>query len=124
MGLTVTLQRHENTACGKEAWLLCKFDNSYATGGETLDLTADPLTGALAFTSVVAVEIVEGPHAATTYAPIAQTVCSKVQYVAAASRAVATGVLYAFAEDGTSGVTSQASGDLSTVYVQVHVVGA
>lgn len=124
MPLTLTNVRTWNDAGGKHAIVDATFDSSYPTGGETLDLTAAPFTGVDAFTTVVSVTVTEGPKLSTG-APPARTLCSSIQYDHAASRAVATGVLFAFAEDGTSGVQAQVADttDLSTVSCRLHIVG-
>lgn len=124
MPLTVTMVRTENTPSGKETILEVQFDASYPTGGEALDLTAAPTSGADAFTAVDSVAVVEGPYLSTG-APVARTLCSSIQYDPAASRAPATGLLFAFAEDGTSGVQAQvaATTDMSTVLCRLHVKG-
>lgn len=124
MPLTTTIVRTANTALGKETVAEVTFDASYATGGETLDLTAAPFTGVDAFTTVNSVSVLEGPYTSAGV-PTARTLCSAVRYDFAASRAVATGLLFADAEDGTSGVTTQVAGavDLSAVIVRLLIVG-
>lgn len=128
MALTVTQVKSTNTALGKMSIFDVTADSSYASGGETLDLSSANTTTFTAasandyFTAVDAVIIAEGPYDSDG-APIARTTCCGVQYDFAASRAVATGKLYYFKEDGTSGVTAEASGDLSTVIVRILVIG-
>lgn len=124
MSLTATIKRAENTETGKVCYALVQLAASYSTGGDVLDLTASPFTGANAFTTVRSVKVVEGPQGSDYAVTDPATVC-KVQYVAAASRAVATGTLMAFAENGSSGVTAEvtASTDISAVYVLVKIDG-
>ena len=124
MPLTITIVRTDNTPLGKETIAEVTFDSSYATGGETLDLTAAPFTGADAFTAVDSVTVIEGPYT-TAGVPTARTVCSSIHYDFATGRAPATGLLFAFAEDGTSGVQAQVAGttDLSAVVCRVKING-
>lgn len=125
MPLVTTILRTANTELGKVTLAETTFDSSYPTGGEVLDLTAAPFTGVDSFTTVLSVSVVGGPFVATTFAPVAQTLCAKIQYDPAAAHAVATGTLQAFVEDGTSGVTTQvaATTDLSTVLCRLLIIG-
>lgn len=125
MPLAITILRTANGPLGKETLAEVTFDAIYPTGGEVFDLAAAPFTGVNAFTSTIAVDVVEGPYEASTFAPIAQTLCCKIQYDAAAGRAVGTGTLVAFAENGTSGVTTEVADttDLSTVLCRVRITG-
>lgn len=124
MALTLAIARTANTELGKESVVTCTFDSSYPTGGETLDLTASPFTGVDAFTSTYFVDVVEGPYDSNG-AKITPATCSSIHYDPAASRAVDTGVLLAYYEDGTSGVTAQVANttNLSTVLCRLFIVG-
>ena len=97
---------------------------TYATGGDTLDLTATPFTGANAFASVASVRVIEGPYDVNGAKTVVDT-CSSIQYVFATSRAPATGLLMAYAEGAVSGVEAEVSDttDLSAVFVRLHIVG-
>lgn len=123
MPLTLTMVRTANTLLGKESIADCQFDASYATGGETLDLTAAPFTGVDAFTTVASVAVVEGPYTSAG-AKTAPTTCSSIQYDFATGRAPATGTLMAFAEDA-GGVEAQvaATTDLSAVFCRLRITG-
>lgn len=124
MPLTTTIVRTANTALGKETIADVQFDSSYPTGGETLDLTAAPFTGVDAFTAVYSVDVIEGPYTSAGV-KTAPATCSSIHYDFAASRAVATGVLLAFAEDGTSGVQAQVADttNLSAVFCRLRING-
>ena len=123
MALTVTLVRAANTALGKEAVVDVNFDASYPTNGETLNLAAAPLSGMDAFTAVDSVSVTEGPYTSAG-AKIASTVCTRILYDFAASRAPATGLLVAHAESATGEETEVANTtDLSTVFCRLHVIG-
>ena len=124
MALTVTLVRADPTPLGKEAVFEVQFDSSYPTGGETLDLSVATLGIGPGFTTVVSVSIEEGPYTSAGAKTLPAT-CSSIQYDFAASRAVATGLLLAYAEDGTSGVEAQVANttNLSAVYCRIKVVG-
>lgn len=124
MPLTVTNVATDNMKGMKVGVIDVTFDSSYPTGGETLDLSTSGSLGANGYGTLYSVGVIEGPYASTG-APIAQTLCSKIQYDFAAGRAVATGLLFALAEDGTSGVTTEVADttDLSTVICRLLVIG-
>lgn len=124
MALTVTNVVSGNSKGYKQSVIEVTFDTSYPTGGETLDLSTAGSLDTNGFGTVYACGLIEGPYT-TAGVPIAQTLCSKVQYDFATSRAVATGLLFALAEDGTSGVTTQVANttDLSTVVCRLLVIG-
>src|SRR3989304_5605807 len=104
--MATTLIKHaRNTDFGREMIVEVQL-GTYATSGEVWALTAAPFTGANALASTIFCEVQEGPYDSAGL-PIDQAVCSKAQYAPAASRALATGTLFAFAEDAGSGITTE-----------------
>jgi hypothetical protein len=120
--LAPTIEWTDNTPEGKVA-IISGNMGTYATGGQELDLTSAPFTGVNAFTSVRSVEIIEGPYTSAGV-KTDPTVCSSLQYDFDTSRAVATGVVLAYAEDGTSALQAEsAEVDLSAVLFRMRITG-
>lgn len=117
----------ENIGATKQAIVECDFDASYATGGEAIDFTAAPFTGANAFTEVFSCAVVEQYSTAAPPAVLAPTLFTRGQYLPSAQGAThvaASGTVVAFAESGTGEETQvAATTNLSTVRVRLHVIG-